>query len=152
MGRKIKTVAAALALGVAALGGSGPLFAQPTYTGLFGNTAAGGYDVVSYFVGNGTPQRGDTSFSVTHNGAVYLFATKGNADTFKASPAKYAPQYGGYCAWAMASGSKAAGDPNYYRLVGGKLYLNYNKDVQDKWNKDISGFINKANGEWVKIT
>jgi len=132
MGGNIQTVAVTLLLGVAALGGSSPLFAKPTYTGLFGNTAAGGYNVVSYFVGNGTPQRGDTSFSVTHNGAVYLFATKGKADTFKASPAKYAPQSGDYRAWALAGGSKAAGDPNYYRLVGGNLYLNYNKDFKEK--------------------
>ena len=148
----VKSAAVAVALGLATFAGSGALIAKPTYTGLFGNTAAGGYDVVSYFTGKGTPQQGNKAFSVTYQGATYLFANKANADAFKALPAKYAPQYGGYCAWAMAGGTKAPGDPEYYRVVDGKLYLNYSKGVQDKWVKDISGFITKANGEWGKIS
>jgi YHS domain-containing protein len=150
--KTLKITSAALALGVVAVTGSSIAIAKPTYTGLFGNIAAGGYDVTSYFSGKGTPQKGDKAFAVVYNGATYHFANKANADTFKATPAKFAPQYGGYCAWAMAGGSKAPGDPEYYRVVGGKLYLNYNKGVQDKWNKDISGFITQANGEWQKIS
>ena len=148
----IKSAAVAVALGLATFVGSSAVIAKPTYTGLFGNTAAGGYDVVSYFTGKGTPQQGNKTFSVTYQGATYLFTNKANADAFKALPAKYAPQYGGYCAWAMAGGSKAPGDPEYYRVVDGKLYLNYSKGVQDKWVKDIQGFITKANGEWGKIS
>jgi YHS domain-containing protein len=142
----------ALMLSLGTFAGSAPAVAKPTYTGVFGNTAAGGYDVTSYFTGKGTPQKGDKAFLVTYNGATYLFASKANADAFKATPAKFAPQYGGYCSWAMASGYKAPGDPAYYKVVGGKLYLNYDKSVQDKWNKDISGFIKQANGEWQKIS
>jgi YHS domain-containing protein len=142
----------ALMLSVGALAGSTVAVAKPTYTGVFGNVAAGGYDVTAYFSAKGTPQKGNKAFSVTYNGAVYHFASKANADLFKATPAKFAPQYGGYCSWAMASGYKAPGDPEYYKVVGGKLYLNYDKSVQDKWNKDISGFISKANGEWQKIS
>jgi YHS domain-containing protein len=142
----------ALMLSLGTFGGSVTAVAKPTYTGVFGNTAAGGYDVTSYFTGKGTPQKGDKAFAVTYNGATYHFANKANADTFKATPAKFAPQYGGYCSWAMASGYKAPGDPAYYKVVGGKLYLNYDKSVQDKWNKDIAGFIKQANGEWQKIS
>jgi YHS domain-containing protein len=152
MTRFMKRVAVAAALGLAAVSGSAVVVAKPTYTGIFGNVAAGGYDVTSYFIGKGIPQKGDKAFAVTYNGATYHFTNKANADTFKASPAKFAPQYGGYCAWAMAGGSKAPGDPQYYRVVGGKLYLNYNKGVQDKWNKDVPGFIAQANGEWQKIS
>jgi YHS domain-containing protein len=148
----LKNFGLAMALGLVAIGGSATALAKPTYTGLFGNVAAGGYDVTSYFIGKGIPQKGNKAFAVVYNGATYYFTSKANADTFKASPAKYAPQYGGYCAWAMAGGSKAPGDPEYYRVVDGKLYLNYNKGVQDKWNKDIAGFIKQANGEWQKIS
>jgi YHS domain-containing protein len=142
----------ALMLSLGAFAGSTAAFAKPTYTGLFGNVAAGGYDVTSYFIGKGTPQKGDKAFAVVYNGATYHFASKANADTFKATPAKFAPQYGGYCSWAMASGYKAPGDPAYYKVVDGKLYLNYDKSVQDKWNKNIAGFIKQANGEWQKIS
>jgi YHS domain-containing protein len=152
MKQTLNMISVAIALSVIAAAGSTAVVAKPTYTGVFGNVAAGGYDVTSYFTGKGTPQKGDKAFAVTYNGATYHFASKSNADTFKATPAKFAPQYGGYCAWAMAGGSKAPGDPEYYRVVGGKLYLNYSKGVQDKWNKDISGFIAQANGEWQKIS
>jgi hypothetical protein len=63
----------------------------------------------------------------------------------------FAPQYGGHCAWAMARGSLAPGDPTVYKVVDGKLYLNFNKQVQSNWLKDIPGFIAKANIEWPKI-
>lgn len=152
MTKFMKNAAAAAVLGLSVLGGSTALIAKPTYTGLFGNVAAGGYDVTSYFTGKGVPQKGDKAFAVTYNGATYHFASKANVDLFKATPAKFAPQFGGYCAWAMASGYKAPGDPVYYKVVGGKLYLNYDKSVQDKWNKDIAGFITKANNEWQKIS
>lgn len=150
MMKKLASAAAVLAVlsGVSSM----PVVAKPTYTGLFGNVAAGGYDVTSYFSGNGIPQKGNKSFVVTYNGATYQFASKANADLFKANPAKFAPQYGGYCSWAMASGYKAPGDPQYYKVVEGKLYLNYDKSVQDKWNKNIAGFIKQANVEWQKIS
>jgi YHS domain-containing protein len=148
----MRTFAVAAMLGVASVSLPAMLNAKPTYTGLFGSVAAGGYDVTSYFTGKGLPQKGDAKFAVSYNGATYHFATKANADRFKATPAAFAPQYGGYCAWAMAGGSKAPGDPEYYRVVGGKLYLNYNKSVQDKWSRDVPGFITKANTEWQKIS
>ena len=128
-----------------------PVLAKPVYTGVFGSVAAGGYDVTSYFTGNGAPQKGDKAFAVTYGGATYHFANKANAAKFKASPAKYAPQYGGHCAWAMSIGSQAPGDPNYYRVVGGKLYLNYNGAVQEKWSKAIPALISKGDANWAKL-
>jgi YHS domain-containing protein len=141
----------ALMLSLGALAGSTAAVAKPTYTGVFGNVAAGGYDVTAYFAGKGTPQKGDKAFAVTYNGVEYHFANKANADKFKAKPQAFAPQYGGYCSWAMAQGYKAPGDPSAYRVVNGKLYLNYNQSVQEKWVKDIPGFISKGNVEWQKL-
>lgn len=128
-----------------------PVLAKPVHTSLIGNVAAGGYDVTSYFTGNGAPKKGSKAFAVKHGGAVYHFASAANAATFKGNPGRYAPQYGGYCAWAMSNGYQAPGDPNYYRVVGGKLYLNYNRSVQEKWSKDIPALISKGDGNWAKL-
>lgn len=149
--KKALIIFGAALVSIMAVSGSGAAIAKPTYTGIFGNVAVGGYDVTSYFSGKGTPQEGNKAFTITYNGADYRFTSQANAAKFKATPTAFAPQYGGYCAWAMAGGSKAPGDPAYYRVVGGKLFLNYSKGVQDKWIKDIPGFIAKANGEWQKI-
>ncbi len=120
-----------------------------TYTGLIGDVAVGGYDAVTFF--EGAPRKGVESNKATYKGAVYLFATPENAAKFKASPAAYAPQYGGYCAWAAAQGKTAPGNPKFWRLVNGKLYLNYDGGVQKKWEKDIPGFIAKADANWPGI-
>jgi YHS domain-containing protein len=151
MNTVMKSIGLAIVLSAGLAGTMAPATAKPTYTGIFGSVAASGYDVTSYFSGKGIPQKGDKAFVVTYNGATYQFANKANATAFQAAPAKYAPQFGGYCAWAMASGYKAPGDPNYYKVVGGKLYLNYDRSVQQKWNANIAGFIKQANGEWQKI-
>ncbi len=116
-----------------------------------GNIAVGGYDTVSYFQGNGVPMKGSSRFTVKHDGAEWHFSSQANAEKFKENPDAYAPQYGGHCAWAMSRGSLAPGDPNVYKLVDGKLYLNVNKQVQQMWFKDIPGFIAKANAAWAKI-
>jgi hypothetical protein len=70
---------------------------------------------------------------------------------FKADPEKYAPKYGGYCAWAVAQGYTAEIDPEAWKIVGGKLYLNYSKDVQKKWEQDIPGNIEKADQNWPGV-
>ena len=138
-------IAAPLAFGSAA-------FAGPVYVGVSGeNIAVGGYDTVSYFQGDGSPVIGDARYTVNHDGAEWRFSSQANADKFQADPDAYAPQYGGHCAWAMARGSLAPGDPTVYKVVGGKLYLNFNQQVQNTWLKDIPGYIAKANVEWPKI-
>ncbi|MEL7445285.1 MAG: YHS domain-containing (seleno)protein [Pseudomonadota bacterium] len=116
-----------------------------------GNIAVGGFDTVSYFQGDGVPVKGDARYTVRYMDAEWHFATQANAEKFKENPATYAPQYGGHCAWAMSRGSLAPGDPQVYRIVDGKLYLNVNKQVQSMWLKDISGFIAKANAAWTTI-
>jgi YHS domain-containing protein len=115
----------------------------PVHTASKGDTlAVSGFDVVSYFTADGVPVEGSEEFTVRYNGYDYRFASEDNARTFIAEPAKYAPAYGGYCAWAIgANDALAPGDPNVYEIVDGKLYLNFNEDVQAKWEADIPGFI-----------
>ncbi len=116
------------------------------------NIAVGGYDTVSYFRGDGVPVKGDARFVVEYEGAEWHFASQENADAFKADPDAYAPQFGGHCAWALgANGALAPGDATVYRIVDGKLYLNFNSQVQQMWLKDIAGFITKANLAWTDV-
>ena len=122
----------------------------PIYTGVFSDTALQGYDPVAYFT-EGKPVKGQDEFTTEYMGAQFKFASADNRDAFLADPEAYAPQYGGYCAWAMADGKHAKGDARYWKIVDGKLYLNYNKNIQKKWDADIPGFIEKANSEWAAI-
>lgn len=118
----------------------------PIYTKNAGETLAlSGYDAVSYFVGDGTPVEGAAEHTVLFQGYEYRFANAENAATFSAEPAKYAPAYGGYCAWAIgANDALAPGDPNVYEVVDGKLYLNFNEQVQGKWQENKEGFITQG--------
>lgn len=111
--------------------------------------AAHGYDVVSFF--SGQPVIGDDKFALAHNGATYRFANQADLDTFKSDPAKYEPAYGGYCAYGAALSKKFDGDPRFWKVVAGRLYLNLNGDIQAKWSEDVSGNIKKADGNWTKI-
>jgi len=140
-------LAAPLAIAAPSIVSAGPVF-----VGVEGeNIAVGGYDTVSYFQGSGKPVKGNARYKVEYDGAEWHFSSQANADKFKADPGAYAPQYGGHCAWAMARGSLAPGDPTLYRVVDGKLYLNFNRDVQKMWVKDIAGFIAKANIAWTQL-
>ncbi len=109
--------------------------------------AIGGYDPVAYFT-EMKPMKGLPAFHATSQGSVFHFTSAAHRDTFNANPAKYAPQYGGYCAFGMAKGYKAAIDPAAFTVVGDKLYLNYNGTVRAFWVLDIPGFINKADQNW----
>jgi len=121
--------------------------ADPVYTSFLSNKAVGGYDAVSFFSETG-PVKGSAEFTFEYNGKTWLFTNSANRDLFKAAPDKYAPQYGGYCAWAAAQDNLAPGDPKYWKIIDGKLYLNYSKKVQVDWEKDIPGFITKADQNW----
>jgi YHS domain-containing protein len=123
---------------------------DPVYTGRFSNTAVEGHDAVAYFT-QGKPVKGSKDFSTEYQGAEFRFASAENLATFKADPAKYAPQYGGYCAWAVSQGMTAKGDADHWAIVDGKLYLNYNKKIQETWNEDRPGFITTANAEWPNV-
>jgi YHS domain-containing protein len=114
-----------------------------------GNVAVGGYDPVSYF--SGRPVRGGAQFTAEHEGAQFRFASAENRDRFVADPARYAPAFGGYCAWAVSRGYTASGDPKVWRVVDGRLYLNYNREVGERWSQDIPANIAAANRNWPTI-
>jgi YHS domain-containing protein len=120
------------------------------YTGPLSATAVGGYDPVAYF-SQGRPLAGKRAITLTWKGVTWRFATEANRDLFKQNPEAYAPQYGGYCAWAVSRGYTAKGDPRYWKIVDGKLYLNYDAGVQKDWEKDIPGNIGKADRNWPKV-
>ena len=109
-----------------------------------------GYDPVSYFSGT-APVKGGAAVTAAHRGETYHFASAANRDAFTANPEKYLPQYGGYCAWAVAQGKLAPGDPQVSKVVDGKLYLNVNRDIAARWERDIPGFIRTADEKWPAL-
>jgi YHS domain-containing protein len=113
-------------------------------------TAIEGYDPVAYFE-EGKPVEGESDHTHEWMGATWYFASAANRDLFAADPEKYAPQYGGYCAWAVANGYTAKIDPQAWAVVDDKLYLNYSLDVQKQWQQDVPGNITKADGNWPGI-
>ena len=119
------------------------------YQSFFG-TAIDGTDPVAYFT-ESRPVKGSSDFAHEWNGATFHFASAENRDLFAASPEKYAPQYGGYCAWAVSQGYTASTDPEAWKIVDGKLYLNYSKSVQQTWEQDIPGNIAAGDGNWPKV-
>lgn len=123
---------------------------DPVYTGFFSSLAVGGYDVVAYFV-ESKPVKGKSKYSIEYMGARWRFSNAKNLKAFEAEPGKFAPQYGGYCSWAVSQGYTARGNPEIWRIEDGKLYLNYDQKVQATWEKDIPGFIGLADKNWPII-
>lgn len=109
-----------------------------------------GFDAVAYFKEN-LPREGKPEFTTEYNGAKWQFVSAENRDAFVKEPAKYAPQYGGYCAWAVSHGYTADIDPQTGKVVDGKLYLNYNPDVAQKWQQDIPKYINDGDQNWKNL-
>jgi len=109
-----------------------------------------GYDAVAYFKQN-KPVKGLAQFSHSWMGATWRFLNAENRDLFAANPQQYAPQFGGYCAWAVSQGYTADIDPDAWKIVDGKLYLNYSKSVQKKWERDLATRIEQANKNWPKL-
>jgi len=109
-----------------------------------------GYDPVAYFV-EGKPVEGSADYTADYEGATWHFASAANRDLFAADPAKYAPAYGGYCAYGMAQGGKVPIDPNSWKIVDEVLYLNVNPKIQGWWEADIPGFIAKADEQWTTV-
>ena len=130
---------------------AGSIFSIMAMAGITTATpAVSGYDVVSYHLDSG-PTRGDGSFISEYEGETYLFASKDNKATFDAEPAKYAPAYGGFCAYGVSVGKKFHVDPLAWKIQDGQLYLNLNKKVQKIWLKDVPGNIVKADKNWTDI-
>lgn len=109
-----------------------------------------GYDPVAYFT-VGEPTKGSYKITAVYNDATYRFASEENKAQFEANPDAYAPAYGGYCAFGTAMGFKFDGDPNYWKIVDDKLYLNLSKDIQVRWEGDVPGFIESADNNWTDI-
>jgi hypothetical protein len=129
-------------------------------TGLVGRAAGGwfwnsdvaikGYDTASYFKA-GKPIKGNASFSFKWHKLTWHFADREDLALFEKSPGKYAPQYDGYCSWAMTMGQEAKTDPKIWKIVSGKLYLNCSRASLKEWSKDIPGNIRKADRNWLKF-
>jgi YHS domain-containing protein len=115
-----------------------------------GGLAIRGYDAVAYYQ-QSVPVKGSSQFSYQWRGATWLFANAENRDRFQADPERYAPQYGGYCAYAVSKGRTASIDPEAWKIVDDKLYLNYSKGVQKKWEQDVPGNIVKADKNWPDL-
>ncbi len=145
---KIRSIIAgallAISLATSAMAAGPELNVTPT------GLAMRGYDPVSYHM-EGGPKPGDFGISVVYEGATYRFATEENKKKFEATPAAFAPQYGGYCAMGAVFGKKFDGDPNVWKIVDGKLYLNVAPAVATKWSEDIAANIKTADVKWTEI-
>lgn len=126
------------------------LQAQKSAVFVADGAAIRGYDAVAFFK-ESKPVLGDKKFAYTWNTAEWLFANQENLDAFKASPEKYAPQFGGYCAYGTADGHKAPTEIDTWTVLNDKLYFNYNKKVQEYWKKDQTNLIKKAEKKWELI-
>ena len=111
------------------------------------SVAIKGYDPVAYFK-QGKPVKGNPSLTEDWMGAKWQFSNPESRELFKANPAQYSPQFGGYCAWAVSHGYTANTDPEAWKIVDGKLYLNYNKSIQKKWEQDIPKYVVDGNRNW----
>lgn len=149
----IKRRAVAFVAGLLALFGfAGAAFAAKPeiYTANFSKVAIGGYDTVAFF-DEGQPVKGDKQFATEWKGVEWQFKNAANLEKFKSNPEAFAPQYGGYCAWAMAQGKLAPGYAQFWSIENGKLYLNFSKGVQEKWLPNKAGFIADADKIWPAI-
>lgn len=121
--------------------------------------AVSGYDVVAYFdleqapAGTAQPAAvpGDRDITATYNGATFAFSTERNKERFLETPEAFVPQYDGHCAYGVAKGGKAPGNPNLWRIVDNKLYLNVTKNVVGFWEQDIPGNLEKSQSNWVSL-
>lgn len=156
-GRRSALAALFVAVGALAAGFSAPADAAPAVNTLknsvFGgrtDTAINGYDTVAYFTA-GKPVLGSEQFVYEWMGAKWKFASQANLDLFRANPEKYAPQYGGYCAYGVSQGYLVKVEPDQFTVRDGKLYLNYDREVNEKWKKDIDGYNRAADGKFKEL-
>lgn len=112
--------------------------------------AIDGHDPVAYFTEQ-KPVKGSPEFHVEFEGATFQFASAAHRDAFGANPSKYAPRYGGYCAYGMAKGYKAKVDPEAFSVVHGTLYLNYSDAIRTRWLSDVPGHIQQADANWPEV-
>lgn len=116
-----------------------------------GGLVIGGYDPVAYFTDK-KAQRGSADHSLSWGGSTWRFKSAENKALFEANPAKYTPQYGGYCSYAMASGDLVSITPTAWDIYNGKLYLNYNSIIRTIWRRNKNGYITRADKHWPNIS
>ncbi|MFQ3231201.1 YHS domain-containing (seleno)protein [Reinekea sp.] len=124
--------------------------ADKIYTPWNNNLAIKGYDSVAYFIEN-APVKGSKKYAYQWQGATWLFKNATNRTLFIASPNNFAPQFGGYCAYAVANNSTAGIDPTQFTIHNDKLYLNYNKKIQEKWLNNRDNYIDNAESNWPNL-
>lgn len=146
--RRTALALAAMGIGGLILPGAAARAAE-VFTNVWG-LAIRGTDPVAYFT-EGRPVAGRAEHSLEWRGATWRFASAEHRALFAAEPERYAPQYGGYCAWAVAQGYTASIDPEAWDIVDGRLFLNYSKDVQRQWREGRDGFIPAADGHWPDL-
>ena len=122
----------------------------PVNTASIPGVAIKGYDPVAYHTG-GAPAAGTETYTVDWQGAQWRFTSEENRALFEAAPETYAPAYGGWCAYAVANDRTADIDPQSWKIVDGTLYLNYSPGIKAKWDKDIPGYIQKADENWPDL-
>lgn len=115
-----------------------------------GGIAIDGTDAVSYFA-EGRPAPGLPEYAHVWNGATWHFRSAAHRDRFAAEPEVFAPQFGGYCAWAVAEGYTAATIPDAWKIVDRRLYLNFSRRVQRRWERDVTGNIARGNANWPGV-
>lgn len=133
---------------ICALFSSAALANDPIETGTFNNKAIYGYDTVAYFTDSKAIE-GDDTITSEFKGAIWHFVSAEHKEMFDAEPEKYAPQYGGYCAYAMSTGRFVGVDEEAFTIFEDKLYLNYSKGVREDWQEDKAGFIALADVEYL---
>lgn len=141
---KVKFMVAGLALSMVALASSSGEFNESN------GVAIKGYDPVAFFKDN-KPVRGKDDLRFEYKGSTFVFANADNRAAFVANPEKYAPQYGGYCAFGTARGYKADIDPLAFTVINDRLYLNYNLQIQRDWSADSGRFIRQADERWPMV-
>ncbi|MEM6533017.1 MAG: YHS domain-containing (seleno)protein [Myxococcota bacterium] len=127
-----------------------PALAKPAVFQPSDGVAIRGYDPVAYFT-EGRPVKGSSEHSTKWSGATWHFSSAANLAKFKSAPERWAPQYGGWCAYAAAANRKAKTEPEAFTIVDGKLYLNYDLNIQKKWLADQAEFIRKADSNWPTL-
>lgn len=141
-----RAAALALAIGCAAP----PALADEPMRFLKRGLALDGYDAVAYFTESRAVQ-GRAEFEHQWDGARWRFASAANRDRFAKEPERYAPQFGGYCAYAVSQGHTASADPEAWSVVGGRLYVNYSQSVKRTWEKDPAGYIRQGEANWPSV-
>lgn len=145
-----RVLPAALLAAAALLAGPALADLDPVYTARGNDLAVSGHDPVAYFR-EGRPVAGRADLAFAWRGATWRFANEANLAAFRDDPEAYAPRYGGYCAWAVAEGYTASSDPEAWRIVDGRLYLNYSRSVQARWERDVPGNIERGDANWPGV-